>query len=295
MSLQDQANNVKGEMEEIIDGIGIDDVKAQGITVRIGGKLVKMEFTDEELLPEDEIRREYSEKLTAKLQSIKSELNEKMSEMTYMVEQAKQEYEEKEREVSRRLSTSNIMPHVTYDHAKAGLSVTKGEGYDNNSDDCLVWYYQGIYWPKTVDNRPLDPKYSKRMVSPVIIRVVTKGETITNVSVRKTIGLGKFDHYHRMGSDDCWGAWHHPSKWNDANDIISCARKALAVLENVNTGSPGTRAPSGLPRLDTLQRHIVSREEVQGSSYKTSKADERAGISAENDTTESVGGDVWST
>ena len=79
-------SEVTRHLAPMLDGINIDDVKSEGMSIRIGGRVVKLEITDEVSLPEDEIRAEYSAKLTEKLQQIKGILNEKMSEMTYMVE-----------------------------------------------------------------------------------------------------------------------------------------------------------------------------------------------------------------
>lgn len=294
------AENLKQEMETTLDGINIDDVQSEGMTIRIGGKVVKLQVTEEVILPEDEIRAEYSAKLTEKLQQIKGILNEKMSEMTYMVEQNKQDYEEKERELQQRLSEANLMPNITYDQAKAGLSVVKGHKDYRGEADCLTWLYQGVYWPKFVDGNPIEPKYAKRLISPVTLEIVTIKDRVRNVTVRKTIGLGKFRHYHAMGGDsDCWGQWRIPSNWAEPKDILDIAQHAMGVLENVNTSSPGDRSPSGLPRLNTLSEHILRGEAARNVQYATSRADERAGISQDTDSgqqeTRGRTGQVWST
>ncbi len=288
-----QAEELQTEMEDVLDNVDIDEVKSEGMTIRIGGRVVKLAVTEEVSLPEDEIRAEYSARLTEKLQRIKEVLNEKMSEMTYMVEQNKQDYEEKERELQQRLSQANIMPDVTYEHARAGLSVTKGNPRHDGAD-VLTWLYSGVYWPKYVDGNPIDPKYAKRMISPVTLEIVTQQDRIVRVVVRKTIGLTKFEHYHSMDSGaDCWGQWEHPRRWNTPDDILACARQAMAVLENVNTGSPGNRTPSGLPRLNTLEQHVLRGEAAQNVQYQASRADERAGITQTTDRGD--GGQVWST
>lgn len=290
-----QVEDIKDSMEQTLDGVGLDveEVKSEGMTIRIGGKVVKLQVTEEISLPEDEIRAEYSAKLTEKLQRIKEVLNEKMSEMTYMVEQNRQDFEEKERELQARLASSNIMPDISYDHAKQGLSVVKQHSRHEGAD-VLTWLFQGVYWPKYVDGNPIDPKYAKRMISPVTLEIVTKKDRIQKVTVRKTIGLAKFEHYHSMDSqNDCWGQWSIPSSWSTPDDILSIARAALAVLENVNTGSPGNRSPSGLPRLNTLEQHVLRGEEARNVTYNTSRADERAGISEQTDRGESRS--VWST
>ena len=294
------AENLKQEMESTLDAINIDDVQSEGMTIRIGGKVVKLQVTEEVSLPEDEIRAEYSAKLTEKLQSIKGILNEKMSEMTYMVEQNRQDFEEKERELQRRLSEANLMPNITYDQAKAGLSVVKGHKDHRGEEDCLTWLYQGVYWPKFVDSNPIDPKYAKRLISPVTLEIVTLKDRVTTVTVRKTIGLSKFRHYHSMGGDsDCWGQWQIPTRWGEPKDILAIAQHAMGVLENVNTRSPGDRSPSGLPRLNTLEQHVLTGAEARNVYYTTSRADERAGIERATDSgdqeTRGRTGQVWST
>lgn len=283
---------LKEEMESSLAEFSIDEVRTEGMTVRIGGKVVKLQVTEEVTLPEDDIRAEYSAKLTEKLQRIKGVLNEKFSEMTYMVEQYKSDFEEKERALQRRLSEANLMPDLTYEHAKAGLSIVKG-GDQGAGGDALVWLYQGVYWPKYLDGNPIDPKYAKRMISPVTIKIVTNGNRVSEVTVRKTIGLEKFDHYHRLNSGDCWGDWKFERSWNTPDDILAIARRSLAVLENVNSHSPGNQNPAGLPRLSTLQSHVLRGEEARRVQHTLSRAEERAGITTQTDRGESS--DVWST
>jgi len=285
--------DIKESMDNVMDNINIDDIKSEGMTVRIGGRVVKLEITEETILPEDEIRAEYSRKLTEKLQTIKSVLNEKMSEMAYMVEQNKQDYEEKERELQQRLTDSNLMPDITYEQAKNGLSVVKGSVDRDDEPDTLTWLYQGVYWPKFVDGRPIEPKYAKRLISPVTIEIITVSNRITSVIVRKTIGLEKFEHYHSMGhNSDCWGEWKHRSHWTSSNDILDVARESIAVLDNVNSRSPGNQSPNGLPRLATLQQHLLDREAARDVEYTVSRADERSGITTRP---EVASGGVWST
>jgi hypothetical protein len=287
-------DKLKVDMDSTLDGISIEEVKTEGMTIRIGGKVVKLEITEELSLPEDDIRAEYSKLLTDKLQMIKGVLNDKMSELTYMVEQNRQDFEEKERALQMRLSEANLMPNITYEQAKSGLSVVKGnQGYRGEAD-VLTWLFQGVYWPKYVDQDPIDPKYAKRLISPVTLEVVTVKDRVRSVTVRKTIGLGKFRHYHAMGGDsDCWGQWSIPQRFKEPSDILDIARHAMGVLENVNTGSPGDRSPSGLPRLETLRQHVLTGEAAKNVSYGMSKADERAGIT--EDTDRGLVAQVWST
>jgi hypothetical protein len=291
MSWDTRKEELNGDMETSLADISIDEVKTEGMTLRIGGKVCKFELTEEISLPEDEIRAEYSAKLTEKLQRIKDVLNEKMSEMTYMTEQYRQDFEEQERKLKRKLEQANLMPEVTFKHAEQGLSVVQtGSGSGQNS---LTWLFQGVYWPKYYDGKHIDPKYAKRMISPVTLLIKTVGSRVERVTVNKTIGLSKFDHYHRRGSEtDCWGNWKPTSTWSTPDDILKIARKAMAVLENVNPMSPGTVSPAGLPRIETLGQHTLHGEEAKRIRHSTNRADERAGI-AETDRGESD--DVWST
>lgn len=273
-----KAAKLKEGMEKTVDSLSMDDVKSEGMTIRIGGKIVKLQFTEEVSLPEEEIRAEYSRKLTEKLQSIKDALNEKMSEMSYMVEQNRQDFEEKERQLQARLANANLMPEISYEHAKAGLSVVKGHPSYRGDKDVLTWLYQGVYWPKTYNQRPLDPKFTKKLISPVCIEIVTIGNRVGSVTVRKTIGLGKFDHYHKMGSGDCWGQWQYAKTWNSPADILAIGQRAIAVLENVNGMSPGNRTPAGLPRINTLEGKVVSAEAARAAEAEVSRVDQRAGV-----------------
>jgi hypothetical protein len=284
-----RTEKIKTDMDVVLDDISLDQVKSEGMTIRIGGKVVKLEVTGESSLPEEEIRAEYAAKVTEKLQKIKDVLNEKMSEMTYLTEQYRQDFEEKERKLKAKLEKANLMPDITFDHAKQGLSVVRTGSAEQ---DALTWLYQGVYWPKFYDNKPIDPRYAKRMISPVTLCIKTVGKRVQSVVVNKTIGLSKFDHYHKHGDGDCWGKWTPTASWETPEDILKIARKALAVLENINPMSPGNRVPSGLPRMDTIEQHVLEGADARNARHNTTRADERAGI-AETDRGEST--DVWMT
>lgn len=277
--------DISTSVDKVMGGLNLDDVKSQGMTVRIGGKVVKFEVTGEVSLPEDEIRAEYAKKLSDKLKSIKDTLNEKMSEMAYMADEARRDYEKKEKALNDKLKSAKPMPDVTYEHAKAGLSVVKGAGAGE-----LFWMYQGIYWPKFVDNRPISPTYIKKMITPITLIVATKDDKVTSVITRKTIGLGKFDHYHNTGGSDCWGSWNFNKSWKTPDDILSICRDAMAVLENINGGSLAQRSPSGLPTYATVLKNSGN---VVPSTTSLSKVDERIGVTDEG-SRDTVGG-TWTT
>lgn len=277
--------DIKATTDKVMGGLNLDDVKAQGMTVRIGGRVVKLEVTSETTLPEDDIRDEYIKKLNEKLVSIKGTLNEKMSEMAYMAEEARRDFEKKEKQLNEKLKAAKPMPDITFEHAKAGLSVVKG----SNTGE-LNWLYQGIYWPKFVDSRPISPTYIKKMITPITLHIVTKDDKILSVTTRKTIGLGKFDHYHNTGSGDCWGSWKWAPTWSNPNDILSICKDAMAVLENINGGSLANRSPSGLPTYATVQKNSGT---AQPTTTTLNKVDERIGVTEDTDRDTLVGS--WTT
>jgi hypothetical protein len=280
--------DVIASVEKTMSTLTLDDIQSQGLTLRIGGKVVKFEMTGETSLPEDEIRKEYAQKLTEKLKSIKDSLNEKMSEMAYMADEARRDFEKKERALNDKLKMAKPMPDITFEHAKSGLSVVKGTNMGE-----LFWMYQGIYWPKFVDNRPISPTYIKKMITPITLTIATKDNKVTSVTVRKTIGLGKFDHYHNTGSGDCWGSWSFEKSWSTPNDILGICKDAMAVLENINGNSLANRTPAGLPTYAAVRKN--STETSSGSTTTLlNKVDERIGVTEDTERDTLTGGS-WTT
>lgn len=271
--------------DKVMSKLTIDDIQSQGLTLRIGGRVVKFEMTEEVSLPEEEIRKEYAAKLSEKLQSIKSVLNEKMSEMAYMADEARRDYEKKEKQLNDKLKAAKPMPDISFDHAKAGLSVVKGGGAGE-----LFWMYQGIYWPKFVDGKPILPAYVKKMITPITLVISTKDSKVVSVTTRKTIGLAKFDHYHNTGSGDCWGSWNPKPTWSTPDDILSICREAMAVLENINGQSLAKRNPTGLPTYATVLKNSGT---ATTTTTTLNKVDERIGVTDET-SRDTVGGS-WTT
>jgi hypothetical protein len=172
--------------------------------------------------------------------------------MSEFVNTLRREYERKEKELQKRLDTMTPMPDLSTQHMYDGLSICQGD-YPSE----INWLVQGIYWPKYVDRRAIEPNYTKKMMSHIIICIVTKKDRITSVSTRKPLGFDFFQHYHQA-NPDCWGEWKYPTKFNnDPYEIIRIAQEAQVVLENINTGSVAKRNPRGLPRKDTLMRHLL--------------------------------------
>jgi len=249
----EQFKSVFGDLNEV----DVDKIKVDGMSLRVGSKLVTFKSVEENPISiEDEIRNELREKINSQQKIIRDKINKKISEMIDYFNQVKREYSRKEKELERTLADSTIMPDVTFQHAQRGLSVAKG----NNGE--LNWLVQGVYWPKKVDLKPIDKKFSKKLISNVVFLVKTKGNKVLHVSTRQPIGLDYFQHYHQS-SPDCWGYWKYSTTWRTPDDIIKIAKDAEAVLENVNTGSIANQAPRGLPRKATIIKHIIKSSEVE--------------------------------
>lgn len=285
MDIQEKAEQVKNVMFDCLDTVDINNIVSDGLTVRVGDKVLKLNVISQTKIAEaDEIKEEFRNKLNDQQKIIKQKINDKIDEITKYHHSMKIEYKRKEQELKNILAKSSPMPDVFYKHAQSGLSVIKGSGKGE-----LIWLVQGVYWPKTFDHDQIDPKFSKKMISNVVYMISTKDTKVTGVSTRKPIGLEYFSHYHQS-KPDCWGKWTYAHSWKKPEDIIRIAREAEAVLENINSGSIAEQNPRGLPRQNTLKRHLIGRKEnvKMGTLNQTTR---RSGI------TESVRSDdqnIWS-
>jgi hypothetical protein len=243
------------EMFEDLDGINVDDIQTDGITIRSGNKLIKLQVALEEpVTVEEEVREEFRQKLATKLQEIKNRLNTKVTEMVEMTSRIRIEAERKEMELKEKIRQAKPMPEISWRDAKHGISVVKGRGRDE-----LIWLVRAVYAPKFIDRKPITPSYAKKLMTSIVICIKTSGKKITEVSTRKLHGLDYFKHYHQ-NSPDCWGNWSYPHEWKNVADLIRVARDAEAVLENVNTGSIADSTPRGLPRRRTLEKHLAKQK-----------------------------------
>jgi len=249
--IDDKTKNTVEEISDIIDNINVDDIKSEGLSLRLGNRLIKLEISEESMSVEDEIKKELKEKLHSRIEIIRERVNEKITDMYNFVQNIKNHYDSKEKDLSAQLENAVSMPDIDISHARNGLSVVKGNGRNR-----LRWLVQGIFWPKYVDKKPLDKKFSKKMLSNVVYVIETHRNDILNCHTCKPIGLTYFQHYHQ-NDPDCWGNWNPKRKWNEPYDIIKCAREAEAVLENVNTASVAKHNPVGLPRESTLLKYVL--------------------------------------
>jgi len=256
-------------VDEILNGVKVDDIRAEGITVRIGGKLVKLEVCEEQLTDEETIRREMIAKFNEKLSAIRDYINDKAMEIENVISTYRDDYERKERELEKRLADANIMPGINREHAAKGLSIVSA------GEDSYLWIYRTTYKPTRYNGKPLDPKFARKMITPVVIEIKTKGKNVANVSVKRYLGNGNFHHYH----SGCWGEWRYSNeKWETPDDIIRIADYAIGILDNINGESPADHSPTGLPRITTVRKHVLSDTRHSAEVKSVRRKDERAGL-----------------
>lgn len=248
----DKVDKLVSEMDGILKTVDMKDVNLDEISIRMGGKVLKFAKISDTVIPvEQEIRREYNTKLLAKLSEISTHIHNKINEAMKLIAAQREEYDRKEKIIQEKLAKAAPMPDVFMEHARKGLSLFKG---DKSGE--LKWLIRRTYWPKFVDRKAIEPEFAKKFITPIFIMIVTSGNKVTSVTTRKLAGLDLFDHYHQAGPD-CWGQWNWKSDWATPDDIIRIADEAEAVLENVNRGSVAKQEPPGLPRIDTLMKHII--------------------------------------
>ncbi len=272
---------------------GVEQIKADGITVRVGNKLVKLEMTGEESLPEDDIRKEYEKKMILMKENAIKQMHSYHEQMKLALDTHRRDYEDKERDLKRRLKKVNNIPKLSEGHSKAGLSVVSHD----RSTGHLVWYYKCVYQPKYINERTIEPGFAKRLMTPVQIQVKTdESGRIYDVLMIKIIGNDKFPHYHATGSSDCWGGFDYTSySISTPKEMIDFCKKIQSLLETINSYSIGTDNPRGLSRLETLKRHLISDDDVPKKDIKKSTVNSRNRRSGFDHTINDGVSDGWTT
>jgi len=264
MSFEEEVNERQVEMIEVLESITLEEIKASGLSLNFAGKTFRfsdMEVIEDEDL-EEKIRGEFREKLNAQQQRIRDKINTKINQLLTMHQQKQNELERKERQLQERYNNAAMMPDITYTHAKKGLMVVKNEGVH----DELLWLFRGKYqakfFKKSRAKKPksIDRALRNRLVKDIIIKIRTKGSQIVEITTHNPdANMSPFWHYHKMSNDsDCWGQWQKPSSWSTPDDIVFCAKDALAVLETINEGSVATSNPTGLPQIETVRDHLTT-------------------------------------
>jgi hypothetical protein len=267
-------------------------VETDGISIRIGNRVVKLSVTDEEILPDEELKKEYEDKLEEAYAKLKETLDRHKNDLTeaYKIKERAlnneiKEYKRKSREIS-------VIPDITVSHAAQGLSVVNG------GNGSIVWYYNCVYAPKYVNERRIDPKFAKRLMTPITIAIYTDRDLkASDIVVRKIIGHEKFYHYHSVsGSRDCWGEFSFSGEdVSTADKALELAKRALVVLETINEFSLGTTNPRGLSRFDTIKKHLLEKEDdVEETRNASNSRNRRSGFDTDVNNNLTDEANVWS-
>jgi hypothetical protein len=280
--------------ENIGSEIDIDtlkDIKADGINIRVGNKVVYLTVTDEVSLPEDDIRKEYQEKLEEAHGQIKSVIERHKNDLTEAYKIKERELNRKIEEYEARKRSINRMPDITVEQSNQGLSAAI------DYDGTVIWYFNGVYAPKFINDRRLDPKFAKRLMTPITIAIYTDNDMkSTEIRVLRIIGHEKFIHYHSVSNrSDCWGDFSVSGyDVSTAEEAIVLAKRALVVLETINEFSLGTTNPRGLSRFDTLKKHLLDKDAEVEEVRNTNSRNNRAGITTDVNNGLADEANVWS-
>ena len=286
MAITDELKKMEGSMLNVLNGsIDVNKITSEGISLRIGNRLVKFSLSSDTTLDiEDEIRHEYKERVVKRLSELGNIVQTKMNEVSTMVSSYKKEFDRKEKLLTDELKSSAKMPNITLAHAQKGLSIVKG----GNKDE-IIWLYKALYYPRFIDRKLIDPKFSKRLITSIIIMIRTENGIVKEINTKRANDLSKFDHYHQMSQNsDCWGNWKWQRNISTPEDVISLAKEAEAVLENINSMSLAQRNPSGLPRFETLNTHVVAEKPASYKDLEAKPSMAREGIEIKIDDD-----DVW--
>jgi len=260
-------------MMATVDNLNIEDLRTETVTLRLGDTLYELVPKKGQPLDiEEQIRKEFEDKLSDKRNKIKDTIKSKMNEVSAMVSSFQDEFERKEKQLKDTLAKAAPMPDVTWEHAKKGLSIVKGNGRGE-----IIWLLKRTYNPIYLDHMNIEPLYVKKLMTNIYLKITTRDKQIIDVSTHYMNSLEYFEHYHQR-RPDCWGNWNYPREYKTIEDIIVIADQAMAVLENINTMSLAQRNPRLLPRLETLRRHVLKDAPTAPSTVKVGTAGIREGL-----------------
>lgn len=276
--------------DDTVNTPSVDDIKAEGITVRSGNKLLKFTVSEEVVLPEDELKQEYSERMDVIVKKLTNDCSEYRTTLKTSYDMKVQELDEKLRKLRDKERSVSVLPDIHPLHASQGLSVV-------SDGDKIIWYFNCVYNPKYVNEQRIEPAFAKRLMTPITIAITTINDKVSNLKVKKIIGHEKFHHYHSMSnSSDCWGGFSYSGDIvNDADQALVYARKVLLLLDTINEFSLGRRNPKGLSRFNTIKNHLLEKDEV--SEDKKTQINSRNARSGFNtDINDEISNDmVWNT
>jgi hypothetical protein len=290
---EQEAWEVDGNYEEQVELSSLENIKSDGITIRVGGQIIKFVADEvQDIGVEEEVRKELQEQYEQEHQNLVRQFDEFKNMVQDQVNRKNREIRDREKELEKRIRENVSLPVLNEDLARQGLTVsarTSGRGY--------LWSLVCVYAPKYINNKIIDPNFAKRLMTPIRIFVYTDSNwRVSEVKLVKLINCEKFQHYHSMDSgSDCWGGMKFSGEVLDTADkALKFIRDVQIVLETINGASIGNRAPRGLSRLATVEKHLLNERpdpENNKRSTTASRRNERAGF--DESVNEEVTGELW--
>jgi len=269
--------------EEQVQLSSLHDIKAQGISIRVGNQIVKFVADEtQDILVEDEVRNDFQTQYDAEYDKLKAQYDSLVKSTKEQAKRVTQELDSREKALRELARNTVQLPVLTESHIRQGLAVSRS-GDGNNG---YLWSFICIYAPKYVNDKVIDPGFANRMMTPMRIFINTDSSwKVTNVRLMKLINCEKFQHYHSTGSNrDCWGEMKYSGEVLDTPEkALIFIRRVQSVIETINRFSIGNGTPRGLPRLSTVEQHLLSeRSDPQNNARggDASKRNERAGFDA---------------
>jgi len=281
-TFEEQVEQRHAEMIADLETISVDNLKNEGVTLSFGGKTFK--FKDLEIIKDEslekKIRGEFRDKLNQQQDKIREKINAKINQLLLMHQQKQDELNRKEQNLKNKYKNTAMMPSITRDHFKKGLSVVKGSNHGE-----LEWLFRTNYKPKFMviyedgsaytgskkERYAIPARMVNRLDRPIFIKIITKGDQITSIQTLDPETMMDFSHYHT----NCWGRWESwkNKRWNSPNDILVIMKEAEGVLETINQGSIATRAPSDMPKFATLLKEVEKYDKKSTTSINNDDED----------------------
>ncbi len=242
--------------EEQVQLSSLHDIEAQGISIRVGNQIIKFMASDkQDILVEDEVKNELQVQYDEEYDKLKGQYDTLLQSTKDQARTRTRELDSREKELRDRSRELVMLPTLSEEHVRAGLTVSKA------GDRRFLWSYICVYAPKYVSDKIIDPNFAKRLMTPIRIFMYTDADwKVTSLKLVKLINCEKFQHYHATGGNsDCWGEMEYSGEMVDTPDrALTFIKRVQAVLETINRFSIGNDSPRGLSRLSTVENNLLS-------------------------------------
>ena len=282
--------------EEQVELSSLDNIQADGISIRVNGQIIKFVASEvQDIGVEEEIKRELTDKYEVEVASLTDQYNSLVGSLKSNFKSRNRELDKRENELDKKAREIVSLPIIREEDTVTGLSVS----VRSRTSGGFLWSFITVYSPKYVNKSVIDPVFGKRLMTPIRIFIFTDNNwKITEVRLVKLINCDKFAHYHVTGSSDCWGGMKFSGlDVSTSEKALTVIRDVRLVLESINRGSIGNRAPKGLPRLATLEKHLKNErtdpENDKRDKTTASRRNDRVGYGSEEN--EALSDELWST